>query len=189
MTGPATTVARTRISASERARRNATMAARKASGATYLEVAAEFGVAVSTAKQAIADHRAAGGVVLPADPLGVRAEDALRTALDTYGWAEEVLRALAAEADNSSARVGAIRQAVLVAEKRIELLTTAGVIPSADALLIARLQEQQRRFAAVVLDVLGRYGVDLREVYELMSYARPVDGGERCTTRLAGARS
>lgn len=140
------------------------MAAMKAAGSTYGEVAAAFGVALSTAKQAVADHRAAGAGAVPADPLAVRAEDALRGALDTYGWAERSLRGLAAEADNSSAQVGAIRAAVSVAEKRIEMLLVAGVIPPADAALLARLRGQAEQFARAVIDVLDRHGIPHEDV-------------------------
>ncbi len=133
--------------------------------------------AVSTARQGVADHLRAGGTVAR-DGLDVGAHDAFREALSTYSWALDGLRELAASGDNDSARVGAIRAAVLVAEKRIELLTAAGVIPSADALLIARVAEQQRRFAAVVLDVLAQHGV---EFFRAMGY---VDGDARPTVEL-----
>ena len=149
----------------ERSKRNAAMAARKAAGATWADVAAEFAVAVSTARQGVADYRAAAVEVLPAgDPLAVRADDALRDALRTYSWAIEGVRELAREAYNSLARVGAIRAAVSVAEKRINLLVTAGVIPSADAAFLARLEQRQREFAGAVLDALERRGIAFGEI-------------------------
>src|SRR4051794_33789527 len=103
MSGTSTPHPRERVSASERARRNARMAGRKAVGATWEQIAAEFGVAVSTARQGVADHRAAGGDVVafaPSDPLAISPVAALRDALDVYTWALDGLRDLAREADN-----------------------------------------------------------------------------------------
>lgn len=97
MSGTTTPHLRQRTSASERARRNAEMAARKATGATWAKLAAEYGVGKSTAQKAVADHLKAGGTVAR-DALDVGADEAFREALATYSWALDGLRALAAAA-------------------------------------------------------------------------------------------
>jgi hypothetical protein len=168
MSGSSAPHHRQRVSASERARRNAQMAARKAAGATWTQIARDFSVAVSTARQGVADHAAVGPdsrVVLPAgDPLAVSAEDALRDALRTYSWASGQLRRLVGDADNTSAAVGAIRTAVAVEEARLNALVAAGVIPTVETALVMRMQDQlreeKRRFAVAVMDLLQRRGLD-----------------------------
>jgi hypothetical protein len=150
------------------------MAARKAAGATWRDVAAEFGVAVSTARAGVADHRDAatsGGVVgALLDPLRVRPADAVRDALATYAWAADRLRALATSADNSSAAVGAVRAAVAVADGRLQLLVLAGVLPSAETAYAmearARMEEDLGRFARALVDALERRGIDPAEVLD-----------------------
>jgi hypothetical protein len=160
------------------------MAARKATGATWAEVAAEFAVAKSTARKGVADHLGArvtpgaDGALVHApvsagDPLAVDARDALRDALATYEWATERLRDLAANGDNSSARVGAVRAAVLVTEKRIELLLATGVIPSGDAVTRARVDAEKRQFAAAVIDALQRCGLEWEPVAAELDRALP----------------
>jgi hypothetical protein len=53
-------------------------------------------------------------------------------------------------------RVGAIRAAVTVVEKRLVLLIAAEVIPIPDALLREHVEQEKRDFAAAVLDALRR---------------------------------
>lgn len=172
MSGTRTPHRRRRVSASERAQRNARMSSRKAQGATWAEIAAEFGCAASTAQQGVADHLAAAGASAPAvqpiDLRNVRADEVVEDALGTYAWATERLRALAVDADNSSAKVAAIRSVIDLTDRQINLLVRAGAIPGGEAAQVARItariHDEHRAFLRTVFDALDELGVSYEAV-------------------------
>jgi hypothetical protein len=134
--------------ASERKRRNATMAARKADGATYAQIAKEFGVARSTVQKAIADHaNEAPTVMLVA---GRRPGD-----LDVAAVFVRIVRGHAAvldrmerlvdEANSDLARIGAARTVLTAGEGLLKILGLVGLMPNPDQVLVARVLRRQAR--------------------------------------------
>ena len=103
------------------------MAARRAQGLPWRAIAEEFGVSDRTARQAVTDHRVAGGTERtgPIDPLAVVGE-----ALETRLWAMRWLRAKADTADNDSAAVGAAKGAAQVGTGLVEMLAQLGQTPA-----------------------------------------------------------
>jgi hypothetical protein len=125
------------------------MARRKAEGATWDEVAAEFGVARSTARDGVADHRAAAGVVVPAgatladlDPGRLFAR-----AIGVYVDTLDTLEDLAADADQDSVRLGAVKARAQTATQMLGALSLVGLLPAPERVLLARVQAQRARAA------------------------------------------
>jgi hypothetical protein len=132
---------------SERRQRNARMAQRKAAGATFSELAREFGVARSTAQKAVADHI---GLVSDAararQPADLDVGRLFVDAIENHEWAIEMAQKIAGNADNDNARIGAVRTVAATSEGLVKLLHLAGLTPDADAVLVARaLRKRMRR--------------------------------------------
>lgn len=143
----------------ERAERNRQIVLAKDDGATWAEVASGFGISDRQARRAYLEHLREAGQVLDLDP-GATLESVLRVHLDAL----ETLRVLGESADNSSARVGAVRSRVAVAHDLLKLLTIAGVVPPADHAARIRLETEKRRFATAVVVALEERGIDLDEL-------------------------
>ncbi len=145
-------------SSSERARRNAQMAARKAGGATWERIAAEFGVAKSTARKGVADHARAlvtcddGAVDDFVSALGTvdRPVDLDPQAIFLYVIRAHVeamrdLAVLARTADHDGARVGAIKARAAAGVQLLDLFRMVGLLPNADRVLLARAEARRVR--------------------------------------------
>jgi hypothetical protein len=138
------------LNSSERARRNAEMAARRALGATWAEVAAEFGVAKSTAREGVRQHLEAGAsvrvvgaaVVRPADlDVGRIFADVVTTHIEVMAD----LGRLAEEADNSAAKVGALKGRAQAGDRLVAILGAAGLLPCPNEVLLARARRVRAR--------------------------------------------
>jgi len=139
----------------ERAQRNAGIAAARAAGRSWREVASEFGISASQARQVVVDQREAQGPrapVLDVDPNAVIAE-----VVGVHQWAMAQLRTLAASADNDSARVGAAKGAAAVGGQLVALLARAGLLP--DAPEWRRLREVHE-MAEAILRAADRLGIE-----------------------------
>jgi transposase len=138
------------MKAVERRKRNAAMAERKAAGASYSELAREFGVARSTAQRAIADHAAESPTLLL---VGTRPSD-----LDVEAMFMRVIRAHVGALDrmeellersrNNQTQIGAARTVVRAGEGLVRLLALVGLIPNADEVLLLRARAKRARDAA-----------------------------------------
>lgn len=145
----------------ERRDRNRAIAEAREGGATWPVVAERFALSERHARRAYLEYVREAGRLIDLDPA-----ETLREVVQVHTWALEELRALAATADNSSARVGAVRSRVTVAQDLLKLLVTAGVVPSADQIARLDLEREKRQFAAAVIDALECQGIDFGSLDE-----------------------
>jgi hypothetical protein len=120
------------------------MAARKAACSTWRQVAVEFDVAVSTARQGVADHAAAGSLVAVAasladiDPQAIFVE-----AVNVHRASLGDLTRIAAGADSDAARVGAIKARNAATLNLVGLLGLVGLLPDPARVLLARADRRR----------------------------------------------
>lgn len=146
------------LTAVERADRARRIAETKATGATWETVAAMFGVSEKTARRAARSH-AEGTARLTEPPAVAEAPGTFRPAdLDPQLIFIEVvaahreamtnLAALARDADNDSARVGASKALTAAGAQLVGLLASVGLMPDPARVLLARAQAAHARIAA-----------------------------------------
>ena len=155
---------RTVLPAAERADRNRRIAAAKAAGATWPEVAESFGVSESTARRAAAEHAASAPSHGSADEYN--ADAIIRRILRGHRVAMERLEPLTRRADNDSARVGANRALYGAAASYATVAMTLGVIGDPG---LARFYSEMQRAARAVITLAERHDIPYADVDAAMS--------------------
>lgn len=125
---------RSKTTDATRAQRNQAIIARRASGAKWAEIAAEFGLSASRVRAIVRDHREANAAVAAIEPVPVSDIDpdaVLAAVVETHQWAAGHPRQLAERADNDSAKVGAAKGAAAVGRDLVTLLLATGIAPQA----------------------------------------------------------
>lgn len=143
----------------DRRARNRAIADARDGGMKWREVAERFGLSERQARRAYMEHLAEAGQLIDVEPA-----EALRQALNVHVWALDELRQLAANADNSSAAVGAVRSRVTVSHQLIDLLVRAGLLPTVDQAFLDRLRAEQRLHVQAVVLALDERGVEYQEI-------------------------
>lgn len=165
------------LTASARAERNRRIAAARAAGRAWAEIAAEFSISERTARRAEREHLAAAaagsdGLAL-LDPAAL-----LRQVLDVHVWALARLGEVAGRADNTSAEVGAVRSRAATARDLLALLSHVGLLPAGPAGWSADVE--LRAAAAAMVEVARRRGIPpdeiLAELDERLPALRPTLG-------------
>jgi hypothetical protein len=152
--------------AAARRGRNRAIAEARDGGATWPQIAERFRLSERHARRAYAEHLREAGEVVNLD-----AGEALREVLNVHVWALGELRALASSADNSSARVGAIRSRVSVSHDLLRLLVAAGVVPPPEHAARMQLEVEKKRFAAAMIDVLEQRGIEYGDLEDDLARA------------------
>ncbi|MEW6072923.1 MAG: hypothetical protein AB1726_10085, partial [Planctomycetota bacterium] len=119
--------------------------------------------------------------------------EVLREAIGVHRWALDELRRAASSADNSSAKVGAIRSRVATSKDLVDLLARAGVIPATPdrwrderdlhqiaRSMLAAVERFERRAASASLrheegDEMWEAAVEVRRVFESLIGLEPPD--------------
>ena len=146
------------LTAVERADRARRIAETKAAGATWETVAAMFGVSEKTARRAakahaegtarLADPPAAALAAIPSRPADLDPQLIFTEVVAAHREAMIDLAALARNADNDSARVGAIKARTAAGAQLVGLLASVGLMPDPARVLLARAQAAHARVAA-----------------------------------------
>lgn len=128
--------------ARERADRNAQIALRRAEGATYTDLAEEFGIARSSIQRALSDHaevsaRVVAGAVVDR-PGDLDVEAVFVRIVEGHAAVLDRMERLVEEADNDASRIGAARTFVSTGEGLLKILGLVGLLPHADQVLVAR---------------------------------------------------
>lgn len=146
------------LSAAERVERNRRIAAAKAAGATWPEVADAFGVSEKTARRAAAEHAATAAPPADAD---LDAETLVRRVLQVHDVALDRLERLAARADNDSARVGAARSLATVSVSLLDVLGRLGLLNDP---ALSRYYAEMRRAGVGIVLLARRHNIPFEEV-------------------------
>jgi orotate phosphoribosyltransferase-like protein len=146
------------MTVTERADRARRIAQRKATGLTWEQLAQEFNVSVSTARRAaeahvagthrLAEPPAVPDVSVPPRPADLDPQEIFVEVVAAHRDAMTDLAALAREADNDSARVGAIKARTAAGAQLVALLASVGLMPDPARVLLARAQAIQARAVA-----------------------------------------
>ena len=148
------------LSAAERQERALAIALAHDRGATWAEVAREFGLSERQARRIggqvaagrIGGRSSCGDPLVLADPF-----EPVRRALGTLEWASDQLRHEATR-DSSAARVGALRSLVAIEGERVRLFVALGQTPSRPSDVMAG--ERARDTLMRVLAALRANGVE-----------------------------
>lgn len=96
--------------------------------------------------------------------LDLNPADTLAEVVQVHRWALTELLALAAAADNDSARVGAIRSRVAISTDLLGLLQAAGAVPTGSIAFQQRVQQETRLYLSAALDVMADRGLNYDEL-------------------------
>jgi hypothetical protein len=148
----------TPMTSAERAQRAAQVSRLRADGVTWEATAERVGVSVRQAQRLQDEHRRASSIgVDPGAP-----DQALAEALSVFEWGIDSLADLAEDADNSSAAVAAVSRRCDLAERRLGLLASAGLVPRDQAGW--RIAIDLPSLLRAILDVAERRGLALAEI-------------------------
>jgi hypothetical protein len=152
--------------AAERAERNRRIAEERARGEPWAVIAARHGLTERQARRAREEHLRSAVSVAPLDldPNAVLAE-----AVVVHREVLADLALLGREADNDSARVGALRARAETSRRLLELLADAGVVP--DSVGGWRFARDYRSALVAIARAAERNGVPLEEVVAEMDRA------------------
>jgi hypothetical protein len=127
------------------------MATRKAEGATYNDLAREFGVARSTVQKAIADHAAespTGMLVAAERPGELDAEAVFIRIIRGHAAVLDRMEALVEDSASDATKIGAARTVITAGEGLAKLLALVGLVPNPDEVLLLRARAKRARDAA-----------------------------------------
>jgi hypothetical protein len=148
----------TPMTSAERAQRAAQVSRLRSEGMTWELAAERVGVSVRQAQRLHAEHQRASALGIdPAEP-----DRALVEALAAFEWGIDKLADLAEDADNSSAAVAAVSRRCDLAERRLSLLASAGLVPHDRAGW--RVAIDLPSLVRAILNVAERRGLALAEV-------------------------
>lgn len=148
--------ARRRLSAAQRRRRNAALAAEREAGLTWPEVAARFELSERQARRAYADHVALVAARVDLDP------DALVVqVLAAHVRALSGTTALLETADSDNGRIGAANAVARVGAGLLAALERVGLIGDAS---LERYEGELRFAARAIFDLGQAYGIPADEV-------------------------
>lgn len=152
------------MSSRQRAVRDAQIVAMRARGAQWADIAAQFDVSERQAKRVFASWRDDEQSSEYLDPA-----EAIRSTLELLRQGIADMAELEVSADNDSARIGATRLKVEIAERLLELLSAVGVLPR--NLRALRLEDEMQQVLRSFMEVLRRHDVGDEVLQELHDVA------------------
>src|SRR5215208_4894149 len=143
----------------ERAERTRQIADAREEGASWKAIATRFGVSVKTAQRARAEHLRAAALVEPNALDQFKGAEILARVIGAQLGALDRLEQLAANADSSSAGVGACRAISSTGADLIDSLVQAGRLPDRSEGYELRLRSETAKIMAAVYRLMSELDI------------------------------